>query len=127
MTESEYKATSVQMAWDNHFAAFGTQDMEKILLDYDETSVASIFDWTSGEVSTYKGLSGITELFTKLFKELTDMSEMAGSVVEVVEDPKSAWVCWKCPSSGITSATDTFIFGDDFKIKRQNVVMTKKA
>merc|ERR1719401_2785058 len=37
-----YFAATVQAAWDNHFAAFGAQDLDKIMLDYTESSMVRV-------------------------------------------------------------------------------------
>jgi len=124
---AEYKATSVQMAWDNHFAAFGAQDVDKIMLDYDEQSTAEVFDWTSGKHDSFVGLAQIREMFTALFAELSDLSTLEAPVCLASEPNLSVFLCWKCPSSGILSATDTFIFGENFKVKQQNIVVTRKV
>ena len=39
---------SVQESWDNHFAAFGGQDVDRILFDYTEDSEIIGYDQTSG-------------------------------------------------------------------------------
>ena len=56
--------------WDNHFGAFGAQDVPKILLDYTDDSIVTVFDKKSGETTVFKGLSGVEQLFTGLFKDL---------------------------------------------------------
>jgi hypothetical protein len=44
-------------------------------------------------------------------------------VVDVVENPGMVFLVWKCPGSGVLNATDTFLFDENFKITRQNVVV----
>ena len=39
-----FEAKTVQAAWDNHFAAFGAQDVDKIMLDYTDQSVLKAWD-----------------------------------------------------------------------------------
>jgi len=122
-----YFPSSVQMAWDNHFNAFGTQDLDKIMLDYDETSVARTYDNTTGQKAEYRGTASIRQMFANLFADLKDLATLDAPVVEVEEDAKQVFLVWKCPGCGYKHATDTFIFGPDFKIKRQNIVVTKEA
>jgi len=122
-----YMPTSVQAAWDNHFEAFGKQDLVKIMLDYDETSVARVYNFTDGSSTTFTGTAQIRQMFAGLFAELIDLSTLEAPVVQVDESPKMVFLCWKCPGSGFATATDTFLFGDDLKIKRQNIVVTKAA
>jgi len=38
-------ATVVAPAWDNHFSAFGAQDVDKIMLDYTEESQIVVYNW----------------------------------------------------------------------------------
>jgi len=47
-----------------------------------------------------------------------------GVAAEVTEEPRQVYLIWACPTSGIVSATDTFIFDPKFKITRQNIVYT---
>jgi len=124
---SGYKPKNVQEAWDNHFAAFGAQDVDKILLDYDDSSVARVHNNVTGETNKFEGAKGIREMFVGLFADLKDLATLQAPVVEVEEDAKQVFLIWKCPGCGYDTATDTFIFGNDFKIRRQNIVVTKKA
>merc|ERR1719188_1356214 len=114
-------------ARDNHFEAFGKQDLDKIMLDYDETSVARVYDNTTGQKTEFRGTAMIRQMFTNLFADLKDLATLDAPVVDVEEDAKQVFLIWKCPGCGYQTATDTFIFGPDFKIKRQNIVVTKEA
>jgi len=122
------RRTPVQSAWDNHFAAFGGQDIDRILLDYTEHSMIIVYDQTSGRQRAYFGLDGVRDCFTGLFSRLSDLSDLAAPVIDVKEatawQPGSVFLLWKCPASGYAEATDTFIFDSDSKIIRQNVVIT---
>jgi hypothetical protein len=125
-----YSPSSVQDAWNNHFEAFGKQDVEKILLDYDESSVLRVYDHTSETKTVYKGLDGVRECFKGLFGDLSDLSTLAAPEIDVDEvagKGGQVFLIWKCPGCGFKSVTDTFIFGSDFKIKFQNVVCTKEG
>ena len=117
-------STPVQKGWDNHFAAFGAQDVEKILEDYTEDSQVMVWDTSKNEKSVFKGISKIKLLFEGLFKNLSDISALAAPLIEVEEDPGNmVFLVWECPSSkGYTKVTDTFIFKGD-KILRQNIVV----
>merc|ERR1719188_1266950 len=114
-------------ARDNHFEAFGKQDLDKIMLDYDETSVARVYDNTTGQKTEFRGTAMIRQMFTNLFADLKDLATLDAPVVDVEEDAKQVFLIWKCPGCGYKTATDTFIFGPDFKIQRQNIVVTKEA
>jgi len=117
----------VQAAWDNHFAAFGGQDVEKILKDYTEQSVITVYDQTTGTNTVYKGLAGVRTCFEGLFKSLFDCSNLDAPVQVVREaaagEPGSVFLVWKCPASGFAQCTDTFIFDCNSKILWQNVVV----
>jgi len=120
------KSATVQASWDNHFAAFGSQNVEQILKDYTETSVINVYNQSTGTQKTYKGIAGATDCFTGLFKALSDLSDLAAPVIEVHEpsgeEPGSVLLIWSCKASGFQQATDTFIFDAAGKIVRQNVV-----
>lgn len=66
-------------------------------------------------------LQGARTLFTGLFQTLSDMSDLAAPLVDVSEDKKMVFIVWRCPASGMGDAADTFLFGDNNKILRQNV------
>jgi len=120
-----YNPITTQQAWDNHFEAFGAQDVDKILLDYTESSVIRVFDHGNGELTTYTGLEEVRACFTGLFQTLSDLSTLAAPVVEVQEGPSAqVFLIWSCKGCGILSCHDTFHFDADNKITRQNVVMT---
>ena len=113
---------AVQAAWDNHFSAFGAQDVEKILEDYTEDSHVVVWDTATGTRSDFKGLEQVKACFVGLFEKLSDLSTLAAPVVEVQEEQGMVFLVWECPGSGVAKATDTFVFVGN-KIKRQNVVV----
>jgi len=125
VAEGTYAPRSVQQAWDNHFSAFGEQDLDKIMLDYTEMSVVRLFVNNSQEKHVYEGVSEIREMFACLFKELCDLSTLKAPIVDVEEDARQVFLTWECPGCGYATATDTFIFDECLKIARQNIVVTK--
>ena len=118
----------VQKSWDNHFAAFGGQDVERILLDYTEQSVITVYNQVDGSNTVFRGLAGVRTCFEGLFSTLYDTSDLAAPVITVSEatshEPGSVLLIWRAPASGYSQATDTFIFDSDSKIFRQNVVVS---
>merc|ERR1712205_197353 len=122
---SVYSPASTQDAWDNHFGAFGAQDVDEIMLDYNGSSVLKAFDHRTGDLTTCEGEAEIRDFFTGLFAMLSDCSDLAAPVIEVTEVPnKQVYLIWSCKASKVVSATDTFFFDDDFKITRQNIAYT---
>jgi len=95
------------------------------MLDYNEESVLKAYEQGAGELTTATGVAEIRKFFEGLFGLLTDLSTLDAPVVEVTENPKQVYLIWKCPGSQVQSATDTFLFTDDFKIIRQNIAWTK--
>jgi len=70
-----YNQSSVQEVWDNHFSAFATFDVERIMLDYDETSKIATFNdvcfnnQTHNEgYTTYTGVTQIEGFFHKIVR-----------------------------------------------------------
>lgn len=94
------------------------------MYDYTEDSVVTVYDHTTSKQDTYKGMAQIKGMFEGLFKMLSDLSNLGAPVVEVHDSPASVFLIWSCPASGVLSATDTFFFDSNFKITRQNVVIT---
>ena len=119
-TES-YAPKSVQEAWDNHVVAFGNQDVEQILLDYDETSMITSYDQTTDEKNTYDGLEEIRLFYVDLFETLSDLSDLSPSVIDVSED--MVFLVWRNLASGIVDGTGTFVYNSENKIYRQTSVL----
>ena len=113
---------TVRAAWDNHFSAFGGQDLEKILLDYNEESEIIVWDTKTGSRSDFKGVAQVKDLFTGLFAKLSDLSTLNAPLIEVQESSSMVFLVWECPGCGYEKVTDTFIFKGD-KILRQNIVV----
>ena len=128
---TEPQGGPVQASWDNHFAAFGAQDVDKILLDYTEKSVIKVYNQVTDELVEFKGLKAVKECFTGLFKDLSDLSGLAAPAIRVEEATEGkagmVFLVWRCPSSGYNHATDTFLFDAAGKIAKQNVVIMKPA
>ena len=103
----------------------------QVLKDYTEKSVIKVYDQITGELTEFKGLKGVKECFTGLFKDLSDLSGLAAPAIRVEEASGgiagSVFLVWRCPSSGYTHVTDTFLFDEDGKIAKQNVVIMKPA
>jgi hypothetical protein len=128
--KSKDASAAVQKAWDNHFSSFGSQDIDKIMLDYSSESIITIVDQNSQTKTEYKGLEGVRKCFEELFSTLSDISDLEAPVQLVKEARKhelgNVFLTWRCPASGYTEATDTFIFDASSRIVRQNVVINFK-
>ena len=122
-THTKKNNMSVQAAWDNHFSAFGEQNVEKILLDYRESEIL-IWDTKEEKTTKFKGLDGAKTCFTNLFGALSDLSTLKAPLVEVQEDPGMVFLVWECPGCGYKKVTDTFLFKGN-KILRQNIELFK--
>jgi D-xylose 1-dehydrogenase (NADP+, D-xylono-1,5-lactone-forming) len=115
----------VQPAWNNHFSAFGAQDVEKILADYTEESEIRVFNTATSETAVHKGLGAVRECFVGLFKQLSDLGDLGAPVAEVQEAPRNqVFLVWSCKASGVQRATDTFTFDGAGKIVNQNIMIT---
>jgi len=127
LVEGVAASVVVQTAWDNHFAAFGEQNVVKILQDYNDDSVVRVYNHADGKLEVFKGLGGIERLFTSLFKSLFNTADLAARVAvheASGSEPGSVLLTWSCAASGYAEATDTFVFDVNGKITSQNVVVT---
>jgi len=120
-----YFPTSVQAAWEHHYNAHHEQNLDKLMLDYDETSIIRVYINGTGEKREYRGTAQIREFFQGMFGEMQNRSDARVLVTDIDEEARSVFFVWECPASGFRTATDTCVFGPDFKIKRQNKVYTK--
>merc|ERR1712228_989502 len=121
---SEYAPKSVQDAWDNHFNAFGAQDISRIMLDYDDNSVIRVLK--NEDKAIYKGTKEVKTFFETLFSTLPKktLDSLKAPIINLEENPGMVLLVWKCPDAGYTNCTDTFIFSENWKIKWQNIVCT---
>jgi ketosteroid isomerase-like protein len=93
---------------DHHLDAFGNQNLEKILVDYDEDSVIVT------NIGVFRGLDEIEEMFAGLFDEFSQ----GGTTLEVddtiVED-EFAYLLWNAetPDNVYEFCTDTFYIPDE--------------
>jgi len=124
----------ITKGWVNHFAAFGDKDVPKIMLDYTADSIIRIWDNTGSVYSAHEGLAEIEAMFTGLFAAIvaadngdgTDDSEgIKVPLISVTPQYNSVFLVWESFSN--PKATDTFIFDDDGKIIRQNIVTNSKV
>jgi len=145
---------SVGTVWKNHFDAFAGFNIDKIMKDYNDDSVVSIFRDNCG-VSTdgkgflkFKGPAKIKEMFNGLFTQLGNKlenvdkvgpvnagtQEGAPKVIEGAGAGGNVFLTWATKNlegtaNEIKYATDTFSFKQtgegDYKIFKQNIVVTE--
>jgi len=140
----QYNPGSVSDAWTNHADAFmagaaaggdPARDaaaleaaVTKIMLDYDATSQVRLYGFGHGlnsvESTTFElntGMAEIEAMFRGLFESMTNATAPAVPLAEVVDVPKQVFLIWEAPDSKYLEATDTFMFDENFKIRRQNI------
>ena len=91
-----------QTSWNNQFAASGGQDVERILLDYSEDFVITVYNHLTGCKTGFSGLWGVRGCFVGLFTSLYDLSDVAAPLVTVKEvsahEPGIVFVGLECSS-----------------------------
>ncbi|WP_254535338.1 nuclear transport factor 2 family protein [Halomarina litorea] len=99
--------TSTESVLDHHLRAFGAQDMEENLKDYDEDSVLITHD------SVFRGIDEITGAFEAFFEEFDD-PETELTVDRKVIEGDVAYITWhaRTPENDYEFATDTFLVRD---------------
>ena len=126
--QKDYRKKSVAAAWKHHLKAFTSRKLEQMMQDYTDKSVVTSFDHTTGMLYIAEGLDAIATLYSSMFKELSDTSDLAVPVIKIMESTPtmdgSVYLIWKCPSCGIKSGTDTIIFSADNKIIRHNIALS---
>ena len=111
----------VQPAWDNHFAAFGGQDVSKVLLDYCEESKIIVYNWHDDTETVYNGMAARRSASRVLCSPRCRPLGLGAPEIHVEEGNQQVFLIWRCPSSGFVRCTDTFLFNDAGKIVRQTV------
>ena len=115
--------TEAQAHWDNHLDAFGTGDIEKMVLDYVDNAEIIEYDVATDTQSDYKGTAGVRGLFPKYFgwagKCGTNM-DVDLPIIRTTATYVYITVTWNC--HGIPSWTDTFALNSEGMITKQNIV-----
>lgn len=115
--------------WANHFAAFGEQNVSKIMLDYTAKSVVQVYDNAAAagsRYSSFKTLGEITQMFTDLFAQIgPNLEGLAVKVLDVDKDKSTVFLVWETDSH--PRATDTFIFDSEGKILTQTIVVSRNS
>lgn len=93
---------------DHHLDAFGTQNMEEVMADYDEDSIVVT------NLGVYRGLDEIGDLFETLFAEFSQ----DGATIEVddtIHENDFAYLLWHgdTPENVYEFCTDTFYIPDE--------------
>lgn len=147
ISAQDYKPETVQAAWDNHFQAFGNgangivdedkkDALDQIMKDYTDDSAVHLATVPEGstvlpEFVEHKGLVAIRNMFDGLFKDLPDVCNLAAPLQQVTGDTDSAakqvFLVWRIPASGYKYATDTFVFDNEFRISKQNILVERAA
>lgn len=88
---------------DHHLEAFANQDLEEIMIDYDDDSVVVT------NMGVFRGRDGIEDLFTDLFDEFSQ----EGATLEVDDttvEGEFAYLLWhaETPDNVYEFCTDTF-------------------
>jgi ketosteroid isomerase-like protein len=92
---------------EHHLDAFGNQDLEEVMADYDESSVVITND------GTHRGLDEIRGLFEGLFADFDREGTTITVHMQEIEDDV-AYITWEgeTPDNDYEFATDTFVVED---------------
>jgi len=125
---ASYKPKCAQDVFDNHFDAFGEQNIDKIMLDYTEDSILTGFDWSSGDAFEKRGVADIRAMFSGFWDAVGKWKVMEAPHKQCTDTPfKTGFLLWAAPQNGCPQCTDTFVYDDDFKIIRQTYVGGKRS
>jgi len=123
----DYSPASTDEAWDNHFSAFGGQDVQKIGLDYDDNSIVQVYSACESVTYEYAGRESIEGFFEELFADLYDTSTLAVHYLDQTATD-GVFLVWSNAGTGFTEATDTFVFDSEtYKILQQNIVVASET
>ena len=103
-----HSASNAHEAWNIHLAASGAQDLDKIMPDYEESSLVQAHNTVPMETSQFKGLVEIRTMFAALFGDLKDLITLSAPGINVDAHEKEIFL--ECPGCGCDTASDTFIF-----------------
>mmetsp|Transcript_173286 Transcript_173286/g.421506 ORF Transcript_173286/g.421506 Transcript_173286/m.421506 type:complete len:129 (+) Transcript_173286:81-467(+) len=124
MAAAEAASGPLKAVFDTHFARFGAQNPAELATEYLATAQIKVHDNRTLKTDEYTGPDGAKTMFEGLFKRLSDTSDLAAPVVDIDEEGRTVFLVWKCPASGVVTATDTFVYNSDLMIVRQYIVVT---
>eukprot|EP00562_Extubocellulus_spinifer_P010649 CAMPEP_0178499064 /NCGR_PEP_ID=MMETSP0696-20121128/15619_1 /TAXON_ID=265572 /ORGANISM="Extubocellulus spinifer, Strain CCMP396" /LENGTH=326 /DNA_ID=CAMNT_0020127725 /DNA_START=96 /DNA_END=1076 /DNA_ORIENTATION=+ len=115
----EYAPTSSLEVWKNHLDGVSERDVDKIMLDYDNTSVIRVFDFANptNPPSTFTGPDEIRGLMEGFLPNLD------GGCFELPveqQEPDMTLIVWEVPCNGFPWVTDTLIYRDN-KIRLHDI------
>ncbi|AUV82934.1 nuclear transport factor 2 family protein [Salinigranum rubrum] len=92
---------------DHHLDAFTTQDLEEVMVDYDDDSVVIT------NMGTFRGLDEIEDLFSGLFDEYSQEGSRVDLEQKEIEGD-TAYIVWngETPDNDYEFCTDTFRIED---------------
>lgn len=100
--------STTESVLDHHLDAFGSQDLEAVMEDYDDDSMVVTPD------ETFRGLDEIEELFAALFAEFST-EDASITMRERTVEGDFAYIIWEgdTPENAYEFATDTFHVPED--------------
>lgn len=116
------QTSPITKAWNNHFKAFGHQNLTLIMEDYVDESVINVWDESLLTFNSYKGTESIEQFFDNLFVKIgPDQKGLNVKLLKVEPIRKSVFLVWRSDSH--PTATDSFYFSDEGTILIQNIVV----
>merc|ERR1711994_772773 len=111
--------------------------LDKIMKDHTAESLIEFAEVAKDTTAVpkpvqFKGLAPIRKMFDDLFEKITDDCNFETPLMEVTGDgdskaAKQVFFVWEAKASGYKYATATFVFDDNFKITKQNIVAVMAA
>ncbi|MFQ3319912.1 MAG: hypothetical protein ACI8UR_002182 [Natronomonas sp.] len=95
--------STTERVLDHHLEAFETQDLEAVMVDYDESSTVVT------NMGAFHGLEEIEGLFTELFAEF-DVPDAEINMHQTTVEGEFGYIVWdaETPENVYEFATDTF-------------------
>merc|ERR1739848_10059 len=101
-----YNPQNVSDAWKNHADAFGSEDLDKIMLDYTDNSIVELYDAEADAVDIFEGKTEIRAMFSNLFETLGMPNPFSVPVDPIIEEPSptmqfgQVFLLWEAASKG---------------------------
>lgn len=117
------RASSVQDAWGNHLEAFMQRNAKKLLRDYDAKSVVACVDASVRQKTSYEGQDGAEKCYSFIWERMAESARVEIQLLQVDEEARTVFFCWRCAGSGFEAATTTLIFSPEFRVIRQTILL----
>jgi len=129
-TSNESAAVAgITATFDRHVQGISTQNITLLMADYADDAIVVQYDGCSGIKSQIQGKEAIAQFLREFIQTFnhwtttlkTDFATVPQPQIEITASQVN--LLWVAPTAGVESEFDTFLFDEQYKIRRQNTAI----